>query len=86
MTPVRVKIVQPCEGSTDGIRLTQYVPGQVVELPDHLARSFVVMGWATEVAPEVAPVVQHAEVAPAETKVVEPVVFKRGRGRPRKGS
>lgn len=82
MTPVRVKIRQACDGSTDGIRLTQYVPGQVVELPDHLARSFVIMGWAEPFAAE--PV--HAEIAPAETKVVEPVVFKRGRGRPRKGS
>lgn len=82
MTPVRVKIVQPCEGSTDGIRLTQYKPGEVVELPDHLAYSFQVMGWAEPVKPEPAQVV----IAPAETKVVEPVVFKRGRGRPRKGS
>ncbi len=82
MTPVRVKIVQSCEGSTDGIRLTQYVSGQVVELPDHLARSFVVLGWAEPVKPEPA----HAVIAPAETKVVEPVVLKRGRGRPRKGS
>jgi hypothetical protein len=81
MTPMRVKIVQPCEGSTDGIRITQYAVGQVVELPDHLARSFVSMGWAEVWKPEP---VETAVVTPSVTKVVEPVVFKRGRGRPRK--
>ena len=81
MIPVRVKIVQPCEGSTDGIRLTQFAAGEVVELPDHLARSFMLIGWAEAWKPE--PVVT-AVVTPDVTKVVEPVMLKRGRGRPRK--
>ncbi len=77
---MRVKIVAACKGSVDGITLRQYEVGQVVELPDHLARSFVVMRWAEPCQPEPS----AAVIIPDETKVIEPVVFKRGPGRPRK--
>lgn len=85
---MRVKIVQPCQGSLDGIRMTQFAAGEVVELPGHLARSFLSVGWAesVELAALAAEIASAALPKPAEKKVIEPVVLKRGRGRPRKGS
>ena len=63
---MHIKMLETRRGSEDSFTLSQYHRGDIYEVADNLARSFIGKGWAMEIAGEVippAPVSQFAMAA-----------------------
>lgn len=58
----KLKIVQDCTGSPDGIHIAEFEAGRVYDVTDHLAPVLVVAGWA--VPADDAPEAKAAPAAP----------------------